>query len=96
MWAQRIADLAPYQINSHLMALAGPRAVFMHCLPAFHDHKTTVGKEMGERFTRMWDLYLQACAASFESGNIDVMQFLLTKGPSGKNLPLTREYMYQD
>ena len=52
VWAQRIADLAPYQINSHLMALAGPRAVFMHCLPAFHDHKTTVGKEMGERFGR--------------------------------------------
>ena len=33
-------------------ALAGPQAVFMHCLPAYHDHKTTVGKEMGEKFGR--------------------------------------------
>ena len=36
--------------NVQLMDIAGPHAVFMHCLPAFHDHKTTVGKEMGERF----------------------------------------------
>ena len=34
------------------MAAAGPQAVFLHCLPAFHDHKTTIGKEMGERFGR--------------------------------------------
>ena len=52
IWAQRIADLAPYQINSTLMQAAGPQAVFMHCLPAFHDHKTLIGKEMGERFGR--------------------------------------------
>ena len=52
VWAERIHDLAPYQINNALMALAGPQAVFMHCLPAYHDHKTTVGKEMGERFGR--------------------------------------------
>ncbi|MCI2047951.1 MAG: ornithine carbamoyltransferase [Faecalibacterium sp.] len=52
VWAQRIQDLAPYQINAHLMALAGPQARFMHCLPAYHDHKTQVGKEMGERFGR--------------------------------------------
>ena len=52
IWAQRIADLAPYQINSALMQAAGPQAVFMHCLPAFHDHKTLIGKEMGERFGR--------------------------------------------
>ncbi|MHC9533458.1 class I SAM-dependent methyltransferase [Dellaglioa sp. BT-FLS60] len=49
----------------------------------------------GVRFTRMWDLYLQACAASFESGNIDVMQFLMTKGTSGQTLPMTRDYMYE-
>ncbi len=48
-----------------------------------------------ERFIRMWDLYLQACAASFASGNIDVVQYLITKGASGKNLPKTREYMYR-
>ena len=52
IWAQRIADLAPYQINSAPMQAAGPQAVFMHCLPAFHDHKTLIGKEMGERFGR--------------------------------------------
>ena len=34
------------------MAQAGEKAVFMHCLPAFHDHKTIVGKEMGEAFGR--------------------------------------------
>ena len=52
VWAERINDLAAYQINQQLMDIAGPHAVFMHCLPAFHDHKTTVGKEMGERFGR--------------------------------------------
>ena len=52
VWAERINDLAAYQINQTLMDIAGPRAVFMHCLPAYHDHKTTVGKEMGERFGR--------------------------------------------
>ncbi|WEV70299.1 cyclopropane-fatty-acyl-phospholipid synthase [Lactobacillus sp. ESL0785] len=59
----------------------------------FNKNREQVQKMMGERFTRMWDLYLQACAASFESGNIDVVQYLITKGPSGKNLPLTRDYM---
>ena len=52
VWKERIADLAPYQVNAQLMAQAGEKAVFMHCLPAFHDHKTTVGKEMGEAFGR--------------------------------------------
>ena len=48
VWQERINDLAPYQVNAQLMAQAGEKAVFMHCLPAFHDHKTTIGKEMGE------------------------------------------------
>ena len=38
VWAERINDLAPYQINKALMDIAGPQAVFMHCLPAYHDH----------------------------------------------------------
>lgn len=52
VWAEHINDLAAYQINQQLMDIAGPKAVFMHCLPAYHDHKTTVGREMGERFGR--------------------------------------------
>lgn len=54
-----------------------------------------VEKEMGRPFARMWTLYLQACAASFEAGNIDVVQYLLTKGASGQGLPMTREYMFK-
>ena len=52
VWAERIDALAPYQVNAALMAKAKPGAVFMHCLPAYHDHKTKVGKEMGEKFGR--------------------------------------------
>ena len=52
VWEKRIRDLAPYQVNRSLMAAAGEQAVFLHCLPAFHDHKTGIGKEMGERFGR--------------------------------------------
>lgn len=59
----------------------------------FNNSRKEIQNKMGERFTRMWDLYLQACAASFESGNIDVVQYLITKGPSGTNLPMTRQYM---
>ena len=52
VWQERIAELSPYQVNSHIMQLAGEKAVFMHCLPAFHDLKTTIGKQMGEAFGR--------------------------------------------
>ena len=52
VWAERIEALAPYQVNTELMAKAKPTAVFMPCLPAYHDHKTAVGKEMGEKFGR--------------------------------------------
>ena len=52
VWAQRIEALSPYQVNAELMAKAGPQAVFMHCLPAYHDHKTVIGKEIGEKFGR--------------------------------------------
>ncbi|APU71351.1 cyclopropane-fatty-acyl-phospholipid synthase [Companilactobacillus crustorum] len=59
----------------------------------FNKVEDKVNEMYGERFVRMWDLYLQACAASFESGNIDVIQFLLTNGASGTAMPMTREYM---
>ena len=50
VWAERIADLLPYQVNGKLMAQAGPKAVFMHCLPAFHDLNTTIGREISKKF----------------------------------------------
>ncbi len=53
VWSERINDLAPYQVNSELMSMTGKsETVFMHCLPAFHDLKTTVGREMGDKFER--------------------------------------------
>ena len=52
VWAERIDALAGYQVNAALMAKAKPTAIFMHCLPAYHDHNTAVGKEMGEKFNR--------------------------------------------
>ena len=52
VWQERINDLSAYQVNKALMQNAKESAVFMHCLPAFHDMKTTIGKEMGEKFGR--------------------------------------------
>lgn len=52
VWEERIRDLSPYQVNEKIMENAGKNAVFMHCLPAFHDLKTSVGKKMGEKFGR--------------------------------------------
>ena len=52
VWAERIRDLSPYQVNKALMDNAGLQCRFMHCLPAYHDHRTKVGKEMGEKFGR--------------------------------------------
>lgn len=50
VWEERIRELSPYQVNAAVMKNAGEGAVFMHCLPAFHDLKTAVGREMGEKF----------------------------------------------
>lgn len=50
VWAERIRDLFPYQVNQAVMELAGPQAIFMHCLPAFHDLNTKIGKEISEKF----------------------------------------------
>ena len=50
IWEERLKDLVPYQVNAKAMANAKPDAIFMHCLPAFHDLKTTIGKEVYEKF----------------------------------------------
>nr|WP_318366375.1 ornithine carbamoyltransferase [Enterobacter sp.] len=50
-WAERIALLRDYQVNRQMMALTGnPQVKFLHCLPAFHDDQTTLGKKMAEEF----------------------------------------------
>jgi ornithine carbamoyltransferase len=50
VWEERIKELYPYQVNKALMDNAADNAVFMHCLPAFHDLNTGIGKEIGEKF----------------------------------------------
>ena len=50
VWAERIKALSPYQINKKVMDNAGPQAIFMHCLPAFHDLETGVGRQVYEKF----------------------------------------------
>ena len=50
VWEERIRELSPYQVNSKVMKNAGENAIFMHCLPAFHDLKTKIGREMAEKF----------------------------------------------
>lgn len=50
VWAERIQDLTPYKVTKEVMENAGSQAIFLHCLPSFHDLKTQIGKEMGERF----------------------------------------------
>lgn len=52
VWEERINALSPYQVNEELMAKASPNAIFMHCLPSYHDKKTIIGKEMCEKFSR--------------------------------------------
>ncbi|MDD7643682.1 MAG: ornithine carbamoyltransferase [bacterium] len=50
VWKERINELKPYQVNAAAMANAKPTAIFMHCLPAFHDLKTSIGREVYEKF----------------------------------------------
>ena len=50
VWEERIRDLTPYKVTMDIMRNAGEQAIFLHCLPAFHDLKTKIGKEISERF----------------------------------------------
>nr|WP_300567712.1 ornithine carbamoyltransferase [uncultured Acetatifactor sp.] len=50
VWEERIRELSPYQVNRAVMENAGEKAIFMHCLPAFHNLDTKIGAQMGERF----------------------------------------------
>ena len=50
LWAERIKLLEPYRVTSEVMAIASDDAIFMHCLPSFHDTKTTIGAEIAEQF----------------------------------------------
>jgi len=50
VWEERIHDLTPYKVTMDVMRNAGNEAIFLHCLPSFHDLKTKICKEMGERF----------------------------------------------
>ena len=50
IWEERINLLKPYQVNKELLSLANENAIFLHCLPSFHDLKTTIGQEINEKF----------------------------------------------
>ena len=50
VWESRIKELMPYQVNEKVMGYAKPAAIFMHCLPSFHDLETAIGKQIYEKF----------------------------------------------
>ena len=50
LWAQRIELLRPYQVNKEVMAAAKPTAIFLHCLPSFHDRHTTIGENIDQKY----------------------------------------------
>lgn len=64
VWAERIGELSPYAVTKDIMAMADKDAVFMHCLPSYHDLGTTIGKQVGEQFNRD---YMEVSDEVFES-----------------------------
>jgi len=83
--------------NLQLVDLESLRRHYQKTLEMWHanfiNNLDEIRKTKDERFIRMWDLYLQACAASFKASNIDVIQYLLVK-KSSNQLPMTRGYLY--
>ena len=71
LWKSRIALMSPYRVTSEVMAMAKPTAIFMHCLPSFHDTNTTVGKEIAEQFG---DTEMEVSDEVFESKQSRVFQ----------------------
>lgn len=69
VWEERIRELTPYKVTKEVMSCAGEKAIFLHCLPSFHDRKTTIGKEMGERFGIQ---EMEVCDEVFESAQSKV------------------------
>ena len=64
IWTERIRLLKPYQVTPEVMAMAAPDAIFMHCLPSFHDTKTTIGADIAEKFGVC---EMEVCDEVFES-----------------------------
>lgn len=64
-----------------------------HWAENFENSISIISKSKDDTFIKMWRLYLNSCAASFNCGNIDLHQFLFTKGINN-TIPWTREYMY--
>ena len=71
IWEERIRELTPYKVTADVMKNAGEQSIFLHCLPAFHDLKTQIGREMGERF-RLEDM--EVTDEVFESEQSRVFQ----------------------
>ena len=71
VWEERINDLSPYAVTSDVMKLADKNAVFMHCLPSYHDLKTAIGKEVGDKFGRE---YMEVSDEVFESSQSIVFE----------------------
>lgn len=70
-WAERINLLASYQVTKEIMNNASPKAIFLHCLPSFHDQNTTIGQEVYEKYGLK---ELEVTNEVFESENSKVME----------------------
>lgn len=56
IWEKRLSELRPYQVNKEVMAMAKPTAIFLHCLPSYHDLNTTIGKSVAEKFGKKYNV----------------------------------------